>query len=138
MFLKHFEFRLDTVVYRLNFANSLRHARQLVNRGLFLVNNKVVDNFRYHVVLGDVIMPIKKLRMTGSSKRYIVHNNTGLLITTLRLFWRQLQADQYPEYVMLNERIPAGMIVSNVNPQNLRYNKPFSIQFLTLSLLKYS
>lgn len=140
MFVKHFEFRLDTIVYRLNFANSLKHARQLVNRGLFVVNNKVVDNFRYHVNLGDVVMPVLRLRATYGPgyKRFMHIKDYGVTLSSLRLFWRPIQADQYPDYVMLNERIPAGMIISNVNPNKLRYNKPFSIQFLTLSLLKYT
>jgi ribosomal protein S4 len=45
MFLKHFEWRLDAIVYRLNFAFSLKHARQLVNRGFFTVNNKIIKLF---------------------------------------------------------------------------------------------
>jgi len=138
MFLKHFELRLDTVIYRLNFAYSLKHARQLVLRGLFVVNNKVIDNPKYHVTLGDVIMPIKRLRMQPLSKKYLNYVDYGLTLTWNRLFYRPIQSDQYPSHFLLNERIPAGMIMTNVNPYKLRYTKPFSLQFLTLSLLKYN
>jgi hypothetical protein len=138
MFLKHFELRLDTVVHRLNFAWSLKHARQLILRGLFLVNNKVINSYRYHVNIGDVIMPIKRLRMQPLSKKYLNYIDYGNTMCWLRLFGRQIQMDQYPEHFLLNERIPAGMVITNVNPNKVRYNKPFSLQFLTLSLLKYS
>jgi hypothetical protein len=138
MFLKYFELRLDTVVYRLNFAWSLKHARQLVLRGLFLVNNKVIDNHKYHVALGDVIMPIKRLRMQPLSKKYLNYVDYGLSFSWTRLFYRPIQSDQYPVHFLLNERIPAGMIVNKFNPNTLRFNKPYSVQFLTLSLLKYS
>ena len=138
MFLKHFELRLDTVIYRLNFAWTLKHARQLVLRGLFLVNNKIIDSHRYHISLGDVIMPIKRLRMQPLSKKYINTIDNGLWLSWNRLFFRSIQVDQYPEHFLLNERIPAGMLIGNVNPNKVRYNKPFSLQFLTLSLLKYN
>ena len=138
MFLKYFELRLDTVVYRLNFAWSLKHARQLVLRGLFLVNNKIIDNHKYHVGLGDVIMPIKRLRMQPLSKKYLNYIDYGATMSWTRLFYRQIQSDQYPTHLLLNERIPAGMLVNKFNPNTLRFNKPFSVQFLTLSLLKYN
>jgi uncharacterized Rmd1/YagE family protein len=138
MFLKYFELRLDTVVYRLHFAWSLKHARQLVLRGLFVVNNKVVDNHKYHVGLCDVIMPIKRLRMQPLSKKYLNYVDYGVSLAWTRLFYRPLQTDQYPDHFFLNERIPAGMIVNKFNPNILRFNKPYSVQFLTLSLLKYS
>lgn len=49
------ENRLDNTVYRLGFANSRSQARQLVNHGHFLVNNKKVDIPSYQVRTGDLI-----------------------------------------------------------------------------------
>lgn len=49
------ERRLDNVVYRLGFAYSRRHARQLVNHGHFQVNGRNVDIPSYLVREGDVI-----------------------------------------------------------------------------------
>jgi len=138
MFLKYFELRLDTVVYRLNFAWSLKHARQLVSRGLFVVNNKIVDSHKYHVGLGDIIMPIKRLRMQPLGKKYLNYVDYGMHLTWTRLFYRPIQSDQYPSHFLFNERIPAAMIITNINPDKVRYTKPFSLQFLTLSLLKYN
>jgi hypothetical protein len=56
----------------------------------------------------------------------------------LRLFYRPIQMDQYPDFFLINERIPAALIIKNLNPLQLRYTRPFSIQYLTLSLLKYT
>ena len=49
------EMRLDNVVYRLGFNKSRQTARQLVNHGHFLVNNKKVDIPSYQVKVGDLI-----------------------------------------------------------------------------------
>lgn len=138
MFLKHFEWRLDTIVHRLNFAFSLKHARQLVNRGFFTVNNKIINHYTFHVSVGDLIMPIKRLRIMKHGKRYLHKKDRGLTFMNLRLFYRPIQMDQYPEHFLINERIPAALIIKNLNPLQLRYTRPFSIQYLTLSLLKYT
>lgn len=41
--LKNLECRLDNIVYRIGFANSIRQARQMVNHGHILVNGCKVD-----------------------------------------------------------------------------------------------
>jgi small subunit ribosomal protein S4 len=49
------ECRLDSLVYRIGFANSIRQARQIVNHGHILVNGKKVDIPSYGVRVNDVI-----------------------------------------------------------------------------------
>ncbi|MBI3290946.1 30S ribosomal protein S4 [Candidatus Falkowbacteria bacterium] len=49
------ELRLDNAVFRAGFAKSRRQARQMVNHGLFLVNNKKVDIPSYQLELKDEI-----------------------------------------------------------------------------------
>lgn len=49
------ETRLDNVIYRLNFADSRKQARQLVSHGFFLVNNRTVNVPSYQVKVGDEI-----------------------------------------------------------------------------------
>ncbi|MDZ4787126.1 MAG: 30S ribosomal protein S4 [bacterium] len=49
------EKRLDNMVFRMGFAYSRRHARQLVRHGLMLVNGKKVDIPSYQVSTGDVV-----------------------------------------------------------------------------------
>ena len=58
--LTYVERRLDTVVYRLGFANSRRQARQLVNHGHFTVNGNRVNIPSYLVKTGDVVAVCEK------------------------------------------------------------------------------
>ncbi len=53
--LKLLECRLDNLVYRIGFANSIRQARQMVNHGHILVNGKRVDIPSASVAVGSVI-----------------------------------------------------------------------------------
>lgn len=53
--LKLLECRLDNLVYRIGFANSIRQARQMVNHGHILVNGKRVDIPSASVVVGSVV-----------------------------------------------------------------------------------
>lgn len=55
IFLQILESRLDNTVYRLGFASSRSHARQLVAHRHFKVNNRIVDIPSYLTKSGDVI-----------------------------------------------------------------------------------
>lgn len=61
-FLKLLEMRLDNVIYRIGFAASRMQARQLVNHGHFLVNDRKVDIPSFTVKVGDVISISKSSR----------------------------------------------------------------------------
>ncbi len=54
-FLQILERRLDNVLYRLGFALSRNHARQLIVHGQVLVNGQKVDIPSYLVEIGDII-----------------------------------------------------------------------------------
>ena len=54
-FLKLLESRLDNVVYRLGYARTRRQARQLVNHGHFLVDDKKVNIPSYRLSPGQKI-----------------------------------------------------------------------------------
>jgi small subunit ribosomal protein S4 len=56
------ELRLDSVVYRLGFASSRAQARQLVNHGHFLVNNRKANIPSHLVKSGDVIQVRQRSR----------------------------------------------------------------------------
>lgn len=60
--LKLLERRLDNMVYRIGFANSIRQARQMVSHGLILVNGKKVDIPSYAVKVNDVVSLHEKYR----------------------------------------------------------------------------
>lgn len=53
--IQDLECRLDNMVYRMNFASSIRQARQMVVHGHMLVNGKKVDIPSYAIQKGDVI-----------------------------------------------------------------------------------
>ena len=54
-FLQMLELRLDNVIYRLGVAPSRASARQLVNHGFVLVNDKKIDVSSHIVKVGDII-----------------------------------------------------------------------------------
>lgn len=66
--LKLLELRLDNVVYRLGFASSRSQARQLVNHGHFMVNNKRADIPSLKVKSGDIIKVKGKSKSSKSLK----------------------------------------------------------------------
>ncbi len=60
--LSMLERRLDSVVYRMGFANSRQQARQMVRHGLFTLNGKKVDIPSMSVYEGDVLEVPEKNR----------------------------------------------------------------------------
>ena len=136
-FFKYLEFRLDMCLYRLNMVFSTKQARQWIKRQLFLVNNKETNWPKYQINIGDVLVPVPYLRLQFTNNN-LTYNDGGYLYNSLRLYWRPLQKDQYSNYMLINERIPAGLIFLNPQVNNVYTIKPWNIQFLTLSLLKYS
>ena len=74
------ECRLDNLVYRLGFANSIRQARQMVVHGHFLVNGKKVDIPSYIVKPGQKIEIREKSKNNPQIKRAIeLTNQTGMV-----------------------------------------------------------
>ncbi len=53
--IRRLEKRLDNVIFRLGFAQSRKHARQLVNHAYFLVNEKPVNIPSFQVKKGDIV-----------------------------------------------------------------------------------
>jgi small subunit ribosomal protein S4 len=63
--LSNLERRLDNVVYRIGFAVSRRHARQLVSHGQILVNGKRVTVASFAVSVGDVVEVVAKSKSSA-------------------------------------------------------------------------
>jgi len=55
LFLKQFENRLDTILYRTKFCKSIRTARQLIIHGKVLINDKKIKSQSYNLNSGDLI-----------------------------------------------------------------------------------
>jgi small subunit ribosomal protein S4 len=68
---KLLELRLDNVVFCLGMALSKKMARQIVNHGNVLVNEKKVDVPRYQVKVGDVVTFTKRYKSDTVVKRFI-------------------------------------------------------------------
>ncbi|HUI11060.1 MAG TPA: 30S ribosomal protein S4 [Bacteroidota bacterium] len=83
--VKLLERRLDNVVYRLGLAPSRKAARQLVNHGHFLVNNRAVDVPSYLLKAGDSIQVREK-----SKKLEILHASMKRMKDTAMLPWLSL------------------------------------------------
>jgi small subunit ribosomal protein S4 len=69
--LKILELRLDSVVSRLGLASSKKMARQLVNHGNVLVNDKKIDVPRYQVKVGDIITVPEKYKANVVIKKLV-------------------------------------------------------------------
>ncbi|WP_055668469.1 30S ribosomal protein S4 [Desnuesiella massiliensis] len=64
------EKRLDNMVYRMGFANSIRQARQMVNHGHITVNGEKVDIPSYQIKVGDEI----SLKDSSKNKKVFEEN----------------------------------------------------------------
>ena len=89
------ECRLDNLVYRIGFGNSIRLSRQLVSHGHILVNGKKIDIPSYQCKVGDVITLKEKSAKNETFKKnflgaakfkvaYLDKNETGFSGTLLR------------------------------------------------------
>lgn len=138
MFLNYFELRIDTVLYRLNYAFSIKQARQWVKKSFFKVNNKIINWFRYHISIGDIIVPINNFITSDWYGKKTFFFNWSYSLMNLRLFYKYVAVDQYPDHFMYNDRIPAAILFTLPNVETIRYFKIWCVQFITLSLNKYS
>lgn len=72
--VKSLECRLDNIVYRMGFANSIRQARQMVNHGHITVNGASVDIPSYAVKSNDVISLREKSKKIPNFKSIFEEN----------------------------------------------------------------
>jgi len=70
LLLELIEARLDCVVYRLGFASTIPAARQIVNHGHILVNNKLINIPSFICQSGDIIT----IKEKENSKKLISEN----------------------------------------------------------------
>lgn len=69
--LQALESRLDNVVYRMGFAHSRNHARQMVRHGHILVNEKKVDIPSFNVIVGAEVSVKEKSSYHSKAKDVI-------------------------------------------------------------------
>lgn len=74
--LQILEMRLDNTIFRLNLAPTIPAARQIVNHGHILVNNRIVSICSYQCKPGDIISIKNNTSSISLIKKYI--NSPGL------------------------------------------------------------
>eukprot|EP01040_Poterioochromonas_malhamensis_P025211 gene25211-31388_t len=67
LLLELLEARLDCVIYRLGFASTIPAARQIINHGHILVNNKLVNIPSFICEIGDTF----SIKERSQSKKLI-------------------------------------------------------------------
>jgi ribosomal protein S4 len=108
-FLEAFERRLDVVLYRAKFNNSLRSAQQFIVHGKILVNNKLIKKKNYLLTSGDLIsvnlnnnkliinvydiwpLPPKHLIINYKTMQIIFGNISNTNLSTLFSFYLNLE-----------------------------------------------
>ena len=114
-FLRLLEQRLDNVVYRANFTSSRRAARQIINHGNILVNDRRVDIPSYQVRVGDAIQPKNKKLIIESVKEQIaLVNNKDTLPAWLNLDKKnyQIKVLKKPEPQDLPQNFETELVIS--------------------------
>lgn len=87
MFLKLFEQRLDTVLFRSKFSKSVRNARQLITHGIINVNNKQVKYPAYILKESDLIsINPKYCLIIEKNFKYCLRGNIQLNIKNNQLW----------------------------------------------------
>ncbi|MDN5298142.1 MAG: small subunit ribosomal protein [Clostridiales bacterium] len=108
--IRDLECRLDNLVYRMNFASSIRQARQMVVHGHILINGLKVDIPSYAVAVGDQIslkpsarnVSLFKDNITnriGYALPYIAYDPANFTATLLR----DPQRDEIP--IQINDHL---------------------------------
>ena len=103
------ESRLDNLVYRMNFAPTRRAARQLVNHGHVLVNNKKCDIPSIIIQVGDTITIKEKSRTLPIVKASIENATLGFVKVDKTIFSGKYV--RFPERQELNPDINETYVV---------------------------
>jgi small subunit ribosomal protein S4 len=106
------ERRLDNVIYRLRFALSRAHARQLIAHGHFMVNGRKVKSSSFLVNAGDLIKPMEKQK----SKKVVAEALKSALDIEL------------PSWLRLNESAMEGSVVRLPSREDLQI--PFDTRLI--------
>ncbi len=114
-FLTLLERRLDNVVYRLGLASTRQQARQLVNHGHILVNNKRVDIPSYDVKVGEEISIREK-----SAKNVYILSSVESQVSVLPFLERDADKlkgslTRYPERAEIDGDFNEALIVEYYN-----------------------
>lgn len=114
-FLETLESRLDTILYRTQFVQSARKAKQLISHGKVYLNGKKIEINSYNIKKGDLIEihntshDFLKKEMISAEMHYVI-----------------------PKYLELNYKTFQCIIISDISHNKIMYNFPF---WLNLNIL---
>lgn len=91
IFLSMLEQRLDNILYRMAFATSRTHARQLVSHGHVLINGKGVNIPSYQVRANDIVSLHESIRKTEFVKNLMQEKNPVLPLQWLEVNHKEAQ-----------------------------------------------
>lgn len=111
-FFRLFEARLDSLVFRLNFATSAGEGRQLVNHGNFLVNGNRVIFASHTLEMYDIVTVFDKKKFFAK---------------VLNLFKQKMVISSIPYYLEVNFRILAATLFMSPFPTKVFYPSPDKI-----------
>ncbi len=109
--LRRLETRLDNVVFRLGWAKSRSAARQLVNHGHILINNRRVNIPSYQVNSGEIISLDDNIRKSR-------------LMENLPI---SLKKQESPSWLFLDKEKIEGKILSQPKSEDLGDLAPFGL-----------
>lgn len=109
--LKLLESRLDNVVYRMGLANTRKGARQLVNHGHILVNDKKVDIPSYKVKPGDKISVKEKAKEHPAIKEALAKVSKTVAYVSFDPEKLEGTFIRYPERNELSDEINESLVV---------------------------
>jgi ribosomal protein S4 len=108
-FFRLFETRLDSLIFRLNFATTAGEARQLINHGNFLINSNLVSFPTHAIQIYDIVTVLDKKKFADK---------------VLRLFKQKMVFTSVPYYLEVNFRILSATLFMNPFPNKIFYPSP--------------
>jgi small subunit ribosomal protein S4 len=121
--LELLEARLDCIVYRLGFASTIPAARQIVNHGHILVNNKSVNIPSFICKADDIISVKDKTQSkklisenfeTQQQRRQLIQKRMKRINLTKSRFHSLL-----PKHLEMNNDLLIGKVISNVKRKDV-------------------
>ncbi|WP_434343316.1 30S ribosomal protein S4 [Mycoplasma sp. 06067-C1-B144P-99-0482-3] len=114
-FLVLLESRLDNIVYRLGFSATRQGARQLVNHGHILVNDKKVDIPSYLLSVGDLVEVKSSMKKNEKVLEALQNNEATLEFVKVNKNEVKGEFVRLPERNELNSEISESLIVEWYN-----------------------
>jgi small subunit ribosomal protein S4 len=124
--LQYIEFRLDCILYRLGYTNSILEARQLINHKHILVNNKIITIPSFNCQIKDIISIKNNTKLYLLIKQNLENQlkNQEILKNNLNKY----NLSEYnnflilPSHLEININSLSGKIISNIQPNEFLIN----------------